>query len=51
MGRNKLFEEGDAVEVTVDGKSKKASIVEYDTQAKQVLVKFDGSKGKSRQNL
>lgn len=43
MGR-KLFDEGDKVEVTIDGKNLKANVVEYDSQAKQVIVKFEGSK-------
>ena len=45
MGK-KLFEEGDKVQVTLDGKDKTASIVQYDVQAKKVIVKFDGAKGK-----
>ena len=45
MGK-KLFEEGDKVQVTLDGKDKTASIVQYDVQAKKVIVKFDGDKGK-----
>lgn len=41
MGR-KLFEDGDKVEVTVDGKTSQATIAQYDTNARKVIVKYEG---------
>lgn len=45
MGR-KLFEDGDKVEVTVDGKTSQATIAQYDTNARKVIVKYEGQEGK-----